>query len=170
MQEERSEKERREMEEFREAALMKAKEQDSVFAADLDREAKKRATIAAELTRREFEAEIGSARALELIEAENRRRAEEQQQELARQQDSERLAGYKHTLWQAAWRLWSAQADAAAARAVADAETKRRVEEPVVLEESMRCYKPFGLKRPPPPRLGKVVSRVTLDLFGSDEE
>lgn len=71
----------KEIQAFREAEIKAAMEANPMYAADMDRESKKKTTIAAELERKELEAELGSARALAMLEQENKRRQEELQYE-----------------------------------------------------------------------------------------
>jgi hypothetical protein len=101
------EREKKALDEYREIELKKAKEADALFAADLDRESKKKATIQAEMTRRELEAELGSARAIAIIEAENRRRLEEALLEKDKSLDLDSQREGKRRIFGEAWERWS---------------------------------------------------------------
>jgi hypothetical protein len=170
------EKERQLVEAFREEHVKKLKETDAHFAADLDREGKKKATIQAEMARRELEAEMGSARAVSLHEAESRLRIEEQQ-EKEKMLSPEAIRELKQKVRDMAWKKWLDFETAKAAKAAADAvesapstqKSTHSLEEMTdgEREDMSRNFKAFTIV----PLVKKSYSRVNnpLHLFSYDE-
>lgn len=138
------------MEEYRTAELKKARESDSMFAADLDKESKKKATIQAEMSRRELEAEIGSSRALALLEAENRRKLEEEMFAAeATVMDAETLASSKGAVYEEALRLWTEyEASLRPSDALSSAKSGVDGEGSHDRDATLGSYRPFRIANP----------------------